>query len=206
MVKTDNAKIREELVAALAKSPLLRFLGQSGPQSPELRDMLTSSEVARFGEGQVIIKEGDTSDRMYLLAAGTVRVSVNDSEICTMDQPGEVFGEFGALTGELRTATVTAVTEVTCLAVSSLFTSRIALSENSLFAQLVQRALTKALLGRLKQTSSELATTHQALEAAERQASFLRMDNEQLTADLDDARKQLREGLRGTRAGGDAKS
>ena len=197
---SNESPVRAALVEALSKSPMLQFLGKSEPFSPELREMFSSSEVERFPAGEKIITEGEASDRMYVLAEGEVAVSVHDTEICTMSDPGEVFGEFGALTGELRSATVTAVNDVTCLAVSALFTTRISMQENNLFAQLIQRALTKVLLGRLRQTSNELATTQEALEKAERQVSFLRVDNETLTQELDAARKQLR-GFRGTRSG-----
>ncbi len=199
-----NPNIRESLVEALSQSPMLQYLGKSGPYSPELRDMLTTSEVLSYAAGVTIITEGDESDRMYVLASGSVTVSINEQEICTMTDPGEIFGEFGALTGELRSATVNALDSVTCLAMNPRFTSRLALEEHSLFSQLVQRALTKVLLGRLHQTSGELVSTQEALQKAERQVTFLRMDNDTLQKELDNTRKKLQDGLRGTRAGGDS--
>jgi CRP-like cAMP-binding protein len=197
----SNPSVRESLVEALSQSSMLQYLGKSEPYGPELREMLSSSDVQQFSNGDIIISEGEESDRMYVLASGSVSISVNEQEICTMSDPGEIFGEFGALTGELRSATVRAMGECTCLAVSPLFTSRISLQGDSLFSQLVQRALTKILLGRLRQTSGELATAQQALKSAEQQVAFLRVDNETLEDELGAAKKKIREGLRGTRGG-----
>lgn len=199
---SKNPMVREDLVEALSQSPMLQFLGKGAAHSPELRNMLTSSEVQQFPADHVIMTEGDESDRMYVLVSGTVAVSVGKKEICTMSDPGEIFGEFGAITGELRSATVKTVDMVTCLAVAPLFTTRVSLDTNGLFSQLVQRALTKILLGRLRQTSGELAVVQEALEKSERQVAFLRMDNDTLTNELERVKKSLREGLRGTRSGG----
>ena len=197
----DTSKTREFLVDALSQSSMLQYLGKEAPHNPELREMLHSGEVLEFEVGETIITEGDASDRMYVLAVGCVEISVGGNEICTMAEPGELFGEFGALTGELRTATVRARVPVTCLALNTAFLNRNAGNRHSLLGQLIQRALNKILLGRLKNTSAELATAQQAIERLEKQAAFLRVDNETLNEQLDRANEKLRDGLRGTRAG-----
>jgi CRP-like cAMP-binding protein len=200
-VSPKQSGIREALVDALAQSPMLQFLGKSGPSRPELRKLLAESELQSFPPEVAIITEGEESDRMYVLASGTVSVQVDGNEVCVMSEPGEIFGEFGAVTGELRSATVLAVSQVTCLAMSPQFISQKAFNDNGMFSQLVQRALTKILLGRLRQTSSELVATQESLKSIERQVSFLRLDNDTLNNELETARKTIREGLRGTRAG-----
>ena len=134
-----------------------------------------------------------------MLASGTVSVQLEGKKVCVMSDPGEIFGEFGALTGELRSASVLAMNQVTCLAMSPRFTHHNNLDDGSMFAQLVQRALTKILLGRLRQTGSELVETQENLRNIERQVAFLRLDNDTLNNELETARKTNREGLRGTR-------
>lgn len=196
-----QSSVRESLVDALAQSPMLQFLGKSGPSRPELRKMLSESELQTYDSDEAIITEGDKSDRMYVLASGTVKILVDEKEVCEMSEPGEIFGEFGAVTGELRSATVRAAGRVTCLAMSPQFTREEAYGDNGLFSQLVQRALTKTLLGRLRQTSAELVATQDTLKSIERQVAFLRLDNDTLNNELETARKTIREGLRGTRAG-----
>lgn len=78
-------------------------------------------ELARLGEtrqweaGAVVVAEGDPADSMYLIHEGEVRavvagVSGRSVELNTLG-PGEFFGEL-MLSGELRSATVEAVTRV----------------------------------------------------------------------------------------------
>ena len=67
-----------------------------------------------FPAGSVVIREGDPGDRYYLIVSGTVRVSKEGEEVRTMG-PGDGFGEIALLRDVPRTATVTAVDELTTL-------------------------------------------------------------------------------------------
>lgn len=71
-----------------------------------------------FPAGAVIVKEGDDSDAFYVIAAGLADVKaealVGEADIATLE-PGSVFGEVAALTGQPRGATVTAVDELAVL-------------------------------------------------------------------------------------------
>lgn len=58
---------------------------------------------------QVIVREGETGTEIYVLLSGELAVSCREKPIGRVADYGEVFGELGALTGQARTATVTAV-------------------------------------------------------------------------------------------------
>ena len=80
----------------------------------DIARLIGSSEDAHFAAGEVIVREGETADSLYLLASGTVEVSVRvegaDRSVRLINAPA-TFGEFGVLLGE-RTATVSAVSAV----------------------------------------------------------------------------------------------
>ena len=158
--------VRHEFIEALTRSSLLNFVGHSTEHLDELRQLLVTSQVMEFRAGTEIIHEGRRSDRMYFLASRAVIISKNNREICTLDQMGDVFGEIGAIIGEPRSASVTALTNVACLATHANFISRLPEQKRFLFVYLLQQALSKLLAERLRSTSDELTKTQEMLDIA----------------------------------------
>jgi putative ABC transport system ATP-binding protein len=68
-----------------------------------------------FQPGEVIVRQGEVGDKFYLIATGTVDVSGEKAGVpfggITLGA-GNFFGEVALITGEVRNATVTAVTPV----------------------------------------------------------------------------------------------
>lgn len=72
----------------------------------------------RYDQGEVIIAEGSEGDAIYVLAAGSVRVTKADGDRTVeleLRHPPAVFGEVALLTGEPRMATVRAITPIEVL-------------------------------------------------------------------------------------------
>ena len=69
---------------------------------------------AHYAPGEVIVREGEPADSLYLLASGTVEASVraegSERSVTSIEAPAAV-GELGLLLSE-RTATVRAITAV----------------------------------------------------------------------------------------------
>jgi small-conductance mechanosensitive channel len=77
--------------------------------------------LAPFGPGEVILREGDPGDSLYVLRSGEVAVRVNvrgQARDLTTLKAGQFFGEMSLMTGESRSATVVAKTDVECYIVS----------------------------------------------------------------------------------------
>jgi voltage-gated potassium channel len=64
--------------------------------------------LKRFGEDEMIIKEGDIGDSMYFILDGKVRVTNQNGDINVTLKKGDFFGEIALLKDINRTATVTA--------------------------------------------------------------------------------------------------
>ena len=85
------------------------------------------SRFHNFAAGEVIIQENEMDDRVYFILSGLVQVtnySLNGKEIWHSElEAGTFFGELAALTGEPRSANITAVEEsrVAILTKSELF-------------------------------------------------------------------------------------
>jgi small-conductance mechanosensitive channel/CRP-like cAMP-binding protein len=81
----------------------------------ERRRLAGGARLVRFGEGETVVREGDTTSAMFLIASGRATVSVHggvaDSRKVAVLEPGSAFGEISLLTGEPRLATVRSLTE-----------------------------------------------------------------------------------------------
>ena len=70
-----------------------------------------------FTAGEPIVQQGASDDALYVVQRGEIGIHVevegSSSEVADLG-PGEVFGEMSLITGEPRSATCTARTEVAC--------------------------------------------------------------------------------------------
>jgi CRP-like cAMP-binding protein len=90
----------------LRQLELMRGLGQE-----ELRDVTAHLRPEHFKAGQTIYRQGAEGEAMYLIDSGQVQVGGVSAVIATIGG-GEVFGEGAFLTGEQRSTTATALTDV----------------------------------------------------------------------------------------------
>ncbi|HTV03100.1 MAG TPA: mechanosensitive ion channel family protein, partial [Luteitalea sp.] len=77
----------------------------------DARASLAASAIPQlYGSGEVVVRQGAQGGSCFLVARGAVRVSVapDDHEVARLGV-GEVFGEMSWLTGDPRSATVTAL-------------------------------------------------------------------------------------------------
>jgi small-conductance mechanosensitive channel/CRP-like cAMP-binding protein len=89
------------------------------PLSEDERARLASgARLLRFAEGEILVREGDRTSSMFLVAAGMAAVSVHGEGVASSRKvavldAGSAFGEISLLTGEPRLATVRALSEAT---------------------------------------------------------------------------------------------
>ena len=78
-------------------------------------------EPGSYAAGEVIFEQGGTADCVFVLRAGRVRVSATASDgeevVLAERGPGELLGELSGIDGQSRSASVTAVDEVSGLVV-----------------------------------------------------------------------------------------
>lgn len=106
-----ETKYRERALAdQLATMPLFQSVG------PEfMSEVRQQAELIRYDPGEVVVREGDPSDALYVVRLGFVKVTKQfaDGEIpLAYLHQGDYFGEMGLLSGNARTASCTAVDHV----------------------------------------------------------------------------------------------
>src|SRR5258708_4752673 len=94
---------------------LLGTLDLFVPFSPEERsDLARSATERRFGRGEALIREGEEGHTFYVIVSGEVAVARGGSEVARLTR-GAYLGEMSLLTGEPRSATVVATSDVAVL-------------------------------------------------------------------------------------------
>jgi small-conductance mechanosensitive channel/CRP-like cAMP-binding protein len=101
-----------DLKPKVAHRELLEQLDLFAPFSADERDDLALAAVERrFGRGETLIREGDKGVTFYVIASGEVAITRGGVEVAR-EQRGAYLGEMSLLTGETRSATVVAATDV----------------------------------------------------------------------------------------------
>ena len=103
------------------RAVLLTAPAFAGLPPARLEEAAGRAEVRELEAGASIIRQGEPADLAYVIAAGEVEVTQRTGDeaptVLRRMTAGELFGEIGLLSGVPRTATVTAATPVTLLAI-----------------------------------------------------------------------------------------
>lgn len=123
------------------------------PLTPAERTELVELSVERlYGDNETVVRQGDAGSSMFLICSGRLRVTVEPSgaEVATVETGGYI-GEMSLLTGDARSATVTARGDAGLLEITAETFRRIVLANPTVLeritsvieerrAQLVERA------------------------------------------------------------------
>lgn len=115
---TENEKFDAiDSRAILGGVELFRDLG-----SEEVREMLQACETLSSRAGELLFRQGDPADALYIVASGElqVRAATFDGEdvVLAMLGPGSVVGEMSLIAGGPRSATVEVLSDAQVLRLS----------------------------------------------------------------------------------------
>ena len=95
-----------------------------------LVEIVASTELRSYDEGDIIVTEGEPGSSLFLIVGGRVRVFTRTDDGGNLQLaelgPGDFFGEVSLLSGKPRTATITARTQVTAIELDRASVDRIA--------------------------------------------------------------------------------
>lgn len=167
MNKTDTSSTikkhpKSEVLERLSHIEILRAL-----PAEEILALVPYVEQLPYAAGSVLMNQGDLGDALYFIEHGLARVHRLDTPDAWHVGAGSVVGEIALLTGDARTATVTAETDMTVWKINkSSFDIAVAESPE------LKRALEELMVQRLKGIAVTLpkkkvwlSTAMRALEA-----------------------------------------
>jgi CRP-like cAMP-binding protein len=129
---------------------------------PVLDDVAAAMDTHAVPTGHLICRKGDTSDCLYILADGSVRVHDGERTLSILGA-GDVFGEMAVLDPEPRSASVTALEP-----------TRLLILDRDAFYQLVgnreevMRGIIRVIAQRLRARTREMVLDYQYIQQFER--------------------------------------
>jgi CRP-like cAMP-binding protein len=118
--------------------------------------------TAKAAKGDVVIREGDPADKMYIIKKGAVDIYKGDGMAKTKVThllPGAHFGEVALIDDSRRSATVVALEDCDLLVIDRRDFNEL-LEQNKDIAFKIYKAFTRALCDRLRQANENLIVAH----------------------------------------------
>lgn len=111
------AQARQDSAVLLERAPLFADFTRE-----ELSAIARELRIEHFPRGDIIIHQGDTGDKFYIIRRGRVQVTQRNAQgferVVNHLESGDYFGEAALLTGAPRNATIRAVTSISTFTLS----------------------------------------------------------------------------------------
>ena len=177
----DTRPEAPDLIAALQQIPLFRTLNDE-----EISRLAPRLKHLSFAPGEMILRQGDDGESMFLILQGRAGVLLTNSaglteQVATL-QAGDFFGEMSLLTGEKRSATVTGQSLVECLRLDKadlydMLSSRAEIAEDMSLVIAERQVELAALRDKLDQESSLLRIQETRTHLLERICNFFGIES-----------------------------
>jgi small-conductance mechanosensitive channel len=168
----------DETTGETHREALLKQVDLFGSLTDEQRRAIAAATRMRtYGEGEVIVREGEPGQSMYVVASGKVAVVLEPEKrtVATIERGG-YFGEMSLLTGEVRSATVVAQGDSVVLEVDAELFRRLALESPHAIERIGVEAITrKSELAQARNAARGVALADAPASLLSRMKRFLRL-------------------------------
>lgn len=161
-------------IEVLQKMALFRYLGYQ-----DLVRILGITEVRSYQDGNIVVREGEDGEALFLVLEGGVRVYVGDQTVSQLGS-GQHFGEMALIDRSPRSASVASVGSTKLLVMKRQHFIELVRSEHAIAVKLLWNFV-GALSNRLRGTLRELQQTREQLAPDELSDELLGI------TDVDDA-------------------
>ncbi len=142
--------------SVLAATPLFSALN-----ARELRQVLQVTEVVQYNDRQIIVREGEQGEQLYIVLSGQVEVMRSGNPVARLD-PGEHFGEMALIRNQPRSASARALGATQLMVIHRKDFFEILRTEHRLAVKLLWQ-FTGVLANRLAETTRNLGIAREEL-------------------------------------------
>ena len=132
-----------------------------------VRESLTAYPVASYADGDLLLRQGTTTNRLLLLSDGAVDIVRDEETIARVDEPGAVFGDMAVILGLPHSADVRAAAPTRCHVIEDAAALLKAEPDLALYVMTVLASRLDAVNGHLIEARKKLgnAAAHRGLLA-----------------------------------------
>jgi serine/threonine protein phosphatase PrpC/CRP-like cAMP-binding protein len=179
-LEADNEERLSQLEtqkSVLAGTPLFSALN-----ARELRQVLQVTEVEQYIDRQVIVREGEQGEQLYIVLSGQVEVMRSGAPVARLD-PGEHFGEMALIRNQPRSASARALGPTQLMVIHRKDFFDILRTEHRLAVKLLWQ-FTGVLANRLAETTRNLGIAREELVGEDITCEVFGLDDESITAEI----------------------
>lgn len=136
-----------------------------------IKALLRVSKIQTYEAHETIIQEGLVDNRMYILIAGSVKITKEGRLILRLRRSGDIFGEMSMLDIRPRTATVISLQQSTCLAIDAARLEELRDVGHDSFHAAIYRMFAQILAYRLRVTTEQYLEVKRELDQLKRDHS-----------------------------------
>src|SRR5690606_10773912 len=154
----DRAKQLQLKRDILARMPLFRPLNER-----ELLRVLQVTDVVPYRAGQLVMREGERGEELFIVLSGALKVMRGETELATLTS-GDHVGEMALVRSQPRSATVVSASDSELMVIRRTEFFEILRKEHQLAVKLLWQFL-GVLADRLAETNRELGQAREELAA-----------------------------------------
>jgi len=148
----------------------------------ELRQVLQVTEVEPYQDRQIIVREGEQGEQLYIVLTGQVEVMRTGAPVARLE-PGEHFGEMALIRNQPRSASARAVGPTQLMVIHRKDFFEILRTEHRLAVKLLWQ-FTGVLANRLAETTRNLGIARDELVGEDITCEIFGADDESVTAEM----------------------
>lgn len=187
-MKEVNVTINDENMSLLQRMELFRDIGP--------KDILRLFKdkkllrLRRYANGEEIIREGSFDSWTFFLINGKVDIIKKGQHVAAFRRLGDMFGEYGPVKGQARTAAAISEGDTLCLALDMSLLDR--LPEEDQARKALLAFCNRVIDSRFMDINLNLASVQEKLNVTVSTLKNIRAENEQMKKELEDVQSQQR--------------